>query len=147
MAELKAGSKDYSRFRHNLKTFTGLMSSHPTTSSSELQAALEALPPTTKATGLPQLHCGRQVPNDPRGNTQSGKDSYEGKQSCEGTASSSAVSSSSSGVGGGSDASGDGGGDRDPPRRPDRRDDKEPDQKEEEEEGEAEGEGEVDEEQ
>ena len=132
MAEIKAGSKDYSRIHHNLKTSTESLSSQQATLLSEVHvhAAMEALPPT----GLPEAPCGRQVPKGPQGKGQSGKSSSKGKQSHEGTTSGSTLSSGSSGVGGGSDAGGDGGGDRDPPKRTGRRDDVEPDRKEEEEE-------------
>ena len=143
MAELKAGSKDYSRFNNNLKTFAESVSSQQTTLHLDVHvlAALEALPPT----GLPEAPYGRQVPKDPHGKGQSGKSSYEGKQSHEGTTSSSALSSGSSGVGGGSDAGGDRGGDRDPPKRTGRRDDVKPDRKAEEE-GEEEEESDSDDE-
>ena len=130
MAELKAGSKDYSHFHNHLKTITESVFLQQTTSRLELLAALEALPPS----GLPEAPCGRQVPKDPQGKGQSGKSSSEGKQSYKGTTSSSALSSGSSGVGGGSDAGGDGGGDRDPPKHTGHHDDVEPDRKEEEEE-------------
>ena len=143
MAELKAGSKDYSHFNNNLKTFAESISSQQTTLHLDVHvlAALEALPPT----GLPEAPYGRQVPKDPQGKGQSGKSSYEGKQSHEGTTSSGTLSSGSSGVGGGSDAGGDGGGDRDPPKRTGRRDDVEPDRKAEEE-GEEEEESDSDDE-
>ena len=65
MAELKAGSKYYSGFHRNLKTFTESLSSQQATLLSELHvhAAMEA----SSSSGLPEPPCGRQV--------QSGKSS------------------------------------------------------------------------
>jgi hypothetical protein len=73
MAELKAGSKYYSGFHHNLKTFTESLSAQQATLLSELHvhAAMEA----SSSSSLPEAPCGRQVPKDPQGEGQSGKSS------------------------------------------------------------------------
>ena len=64
MADLKAGSKYYSGFHHNLKTFTESLSSQQATLLSELHvhAAMEA----SSSCSLPEAPCGRQVPKDPK---------------------------------------------------------------------------------
>ena len=54
-----------------------------------IYAALDALPLTTEGSSLPKPRCGWQVPQE---KTQSGKGLYEGKQSYEGTTSSSVLS-------------------------------------------------------
>ena len=57
MAELKAGSKYYSGFHHNLKTFNESLSSQQATLPSELHVhtAMEV----SSSSGLPEAPCGR----------------------------------------------------------------------------------------
>ena len=61
MAELKAGSKYYSGFHRNLKTFTESLSSQQATLLSELHVHVHAAMEASSSSGLPEPPCGRQV--------------------------------------------------------------------------------------